>query len=84
MLLSRLFPPLRSHSVLHMCCRHRWRRARLRPVVAHASRCCLSCRCETAKWPSRSKEQIFYGKEASPLAIKGNHVPYHMKKQCVL
>src|SRR6266851_2407300 len=35
-------------------------------------------------WPSRSNEQIFYGKKRSPLASKGHQMPYHVKKQYVL
>jgi hypothetical protein len=35
-------------------------------------------------WPSRSKEQISYGKGASPRTVKEDHVPYHVKKQGVL
>ena len=35
-------------------------------------------------WPSRSHEQIFYGKKRSPRASKGHQMPYHVKKQYVL
>ena len=34
--------------------------------------------------PSRSKEQIAYGKGASPRTVKEDHGPYHVKKQGVL
>jgi hypothetical protein len=32
-------------------------------------------------WPSRSNEQIFYGKKESPLAPKEHQMPSHVKKQ---
>jgi hypothetical protein len=38
------------------------------------------CQCR----PSRSNEQIFYGKKRSPLASKGHQMPFHVKKQYVL
>jgi hypothetical protein len=31
--------------------------------------------------PSRSKEQIFYGKTGSSLATYEHQMPYHVKKQ---
>ena len=34
-------------------------------------------------WPSRSNEQIFYGKREGPLAPKEHKMRYHTKKQCV-
>src|SRR5438552_12305500 len=35
-------------------------------------------------WPSRSNEQIFYGKQEDPRAPKEHKMPYHAKKQCVV
>ena len=39
---------------------------------------------EGAIWPSRSNEQIFYGKKGQPCTLKVHQMPYHMKKQSVL
>ena len=36
---------------------------------------------ERPRWPSRSNEQIFYGKTGSPLATYEYQMPYHVKKQ---
>ena len=36
-----------------------------------------------SNWPSRSNEQIFYGKQEEPLAPKKHMMPYKAKKQCV-
>jgi len=41
------------------------------------------CGCNFPDWPSRSNEQIFYGKQGNPLAPKEHKMPYQAKKQCV-